>query len=83
LRGLFFDLEGVGRRGFLVALVTFSLGNTSMGDVKYDSPCIGAMRVVAGATVRLCYRVIHVLPFKSGFIGFMALYAKGRYSLFQ
>jgi hypothetical protein len=54
-----------------------------MGNIKNGSPHIGAMRIVAGATVRLCYRVIHVLPFKSGFVGFMALYAKGRHTISQ
>lgn len=83
LSGLLFGLEGVRRSGFLVTLGTLSLGNTSMGNIKYDSPCIGAMRVVAGVTVRLCHIVIHVLPFKSEFIGFMALHAEERHISFQ
>jgi len=61
LSGLFFGLKRGSRGGLLVALVTLSLGNTGMGNIKYGSPLIGAMRVVAGATVRLCYLVIHVL----------------------
>jgi hypothetical protein len=55
-----------------VALGTLSLGNRSVGNIKDDSPVVRSMGVVAGGAVRVCHRVIQMLPFKSELIRFMA-----------
>ena len=66
-----------------MAVVTFSLSDCKMGNIINGSPVIGAMRVVAGTTVRFGYRIIQVLPFEGRFSGIVALYAQGRHTISQ
>jgi hypothetical protein len=80
LSGFLFSLE---RSGFLVALGTLSFGNSSVGNIKYDSPIVRSMGIVAGSTVGGFHRIIPVLSCKRYFVGLMALETEGRGIPFQ
>ena len=65
LGGFLFGLESIRRSGFLMALVAPFLGYVSMGNIKNNSPVIGAMGTVAGVTVGIRHRIFHVGCFES------------------
>ena len=74
---------GLQGRTPLVASGALSLGNGHMGHVEYSPPGIGAVGIVAGNTVRIPYRVIHVRSFESELSCLMALFAEQRNLGFQ
>ena len=75
MSGLLFGLK---RSGFLVAIRTLSLSNSSMRDIEYHAPLVGAVWIVTRVTVRVCHGVVHMLPLKGEFVSFMALFAERR-----
>jgi hypothetical protein len=54
-----------------------------MGHVEYYPPVVGAVWIVAGNTVGIRHRVIHVRPGKSELFSLMTLSAEGRHIPFQ
>jgi hypothetical protein len=56
-----------------VALGTLSLGNGSVGNVKYDSPVVRSMGIVAGSAIGVFHGIIHVFFGKGCFVSLVAL----------
>ena len=69
--------------GGLVALGTDLIGNRLMDVIKQYSSPVRAMGVMAGRTIRLFYRVVHVLLSKSRTIGLVTAYAERNQIVFQ
>jgi hypothetical protein len=70
-----------GIRG-LVALRTDFIGNRSVHIIKQYSSPVRAMGAMAGRTIRLCYRVVHVLLSKGRSIGLVTTYAEANQIVF-
>ena len=69
--------------GGLVALGTDLIGDRLMDVIKQDSFPVRTMGVMAGRTIRLFDRVVHVLPDKSRTIGLMTAHAECNQIVFQ
>jgi hypothetical protein len=74
--------RGWGIRG-LVALRTDFIGNRSVHIIKQYSSPVRAMGVMAGRTIRLFDRIVHVLFRKSRTIGLMTVHAERNQIVFQ
>ena len=66
-----------------MALGTDLIGNRLMDVIKQDSPPVRAMGVMAGRTIRLFDRIVHVLFRKSRTIGLMTVHAERNQIVFQ
>ena len=80
---LYFGLEGPWGSGFFMTLSTLLLTYRGMCISIDETLFIGAVRVVTGATVRIRYRIIHVVAHKRRFVSFMALHTENRRIIFQ
>jgi hypothetical protein len=69
--------------GGLVALGADFIGHRLMDVIKQDPPPVRAMGVMAGRTIRLFYRVVHVLFYKSRTIRLMTVHAESNQIIFQ
>jgi hypothetical protein len=66
-----------------VALGTGFIGHRLMDVIKQDSSPVRAMGVMAGRTIRLFDRVVHVLLSKSRTISLMTIHAERNQIIFQ
>jgi hypothetical protein len=71
------------RIGGLMTLAADFVGHRLMDVIKQDPPPVRAMGVMAGRTIRLFYRVVHVLFYKSRTIRLMTVHAESNQIIFQ